>query len=78
MGKAFFCLFLGLICFDRNKWMSWACSILFFIATVFYLILGIRYWQQEKIKYHEIVGKIDGGTPAGARNVNIQQNQANL
>ena len=58
--------------------MSWACSILFFIATVFYLILGITYRQQEKTKYHDIADKIGSDTPQGSRNVNIQQNQAKL
>ena len=57
--------------------MSWACSILFFVATVFYIILGARYFQQEKTKYHEIVNA-GSNTPSGQRVVNVQQTQANL
>jgi uncharacterized membrane protein len=80
-GKAFFCLFLGLMCFNRHKWFSWACSILFFISTVFYLILGVTFRKEEKRKLQNIMTKNSSPSPSPnekVRDVNIQQNQAKV
>ena len=75
-GKSFFCLFLGLMCFDKNKWMSWAVSILFFIATIFYMILGCKFKNEEVQKYHDIKNNNPnrGGT-GPSREVQVQPNQ---
>ena len=70
-GKAFFCLFLGLMCFNRHKWFSWACSILFFISTVFYLILGVTFRKEEKSKLQKIMSS----PSKEIREVDIKQNQ---
>lgn len=53
-GKAFYCLFLGLMCFNRHKWFSWACSVLFFISAFFYLMLSITFIKDEKRKLNEL------------------------
>ena len=55
MGKAFFCIFLGLMCFNRNKWFSWACSVLFFISGIFYICLSVTFWKEEKAKFRNIM-----------------------
>jgi uncharacterized membrane protein len=73
-GKAFFCLFLGLMCFNRHKWFSWACSILFFISTVFYLILGVTFRKEEKSKLQKIMSKSSSPNKE-VREVDIKQNQ---
>ena len=73
-GKAFFCLFLGLMCFNRHKWFSWACSILFFISTIFYLILGVTFRKEEKSKLQKIMSK-NPSPNKEVREVDIKQNQ---
>ena len=70
-GKALFCLFLGLMCFNTHKWFSWACSILFFISTVFYLILGVTFRKEEKSKLQKIMSS----PSKEIREVDIKQNQ---
>ena len=76
-GKSFFCLFLGLMCFNRHKWFSWVCSILFFISAFFYLMLGIAFRKEEMSKLKKIMTKnsIPPPTPNVVRDVNISQNQ---
>jgi len=54
-GKGFFCLFLGLMCFNRHKWFSWACSVLFFISAFFYIMLSITFRRNERKKLNEIM-----------------------
>ena len=81
MGKAFFCIFLGLMCFNRNKWFSWACSVLFFIAGVFYICLSVTFWKEEKAKFGKISadGTSSNNTSSNdVRDVNIQQKQNNI
>ena len=74
-GKAFFCLFLGLMCFNRHKWFSWACSILFFISAFFYLLLGITFVKDEKKRFREILDDSSSNTsPNEVRDVQIKQN----
>ena len=77
LGKGFFCLFLGFICFDRHKWFSWACSILFFVSAVLYIILGFAFIKDECSKFNSLK---DNGTgtsvePNIVRDVKVQQNQ---
>ena len=78
-GKGFFCLFLGLMCFDKHKWFSWACSLLFFISAIFYILLGFTFIKDEKSKFQDIVKETSSSsTPQNnnpVRDVNIQQNQ---
>ena len=77
-GKGFFCLFLGLMCFNRHKWFSWACSILFFISAFFYIMLGITFIKDEKSKFQNIANESSSPNNQNQiRNVNIQQNQMN-
>ena len=73
-GKAFFCLFLGLMCFNTHKWFSWACSILFFISAFFYLILGVTFRKEEKSKLQKIMSKSSSPNKE-VREVDIKQNQ---
>ena len=74
-GKAFFCLFLGLMCFNRHKWFSWACSILFCISAFFYLLLGITFVKDEKKRFREILDDSSSNTsPNEVRDVQIKQN----
>ena len=74
-GKAFFCLFLGLMCFNRHKWFSWACSILFFISGFFYLLLGFTFIKDEKKRFREISDESSTNTSANeVRDVQIKQN----
>ena len=77
-GKGFFCLFLGLMCFNRHKWFSWACSILFFISAFFYIMLGITFIKDEKSKFQNIANESSSPNNQNQiRDVNIQQNQMN-
>ena len=77
-GKGFFCLFLGLMCFNRHKWFSWACSILFFISAFFYIMLGITFIKDEKSKFQSIANESSSPNNQNQiRDVNIQQNQMN-
>lgn len=76
LGEGFFCLFLGLICFDTNSFLSWGCSVLFFIASLFYIILGVRYRNQEALKFHDVCSQ-DLRT-SDVRSVDVQQNQAKV
>lgn len=48
LGKAFFCLFMSLLAWDRHKWYSWTVSILFWIACIIFVILGVVFWENEK------------------------------
>jgi hypothetical protein len=69
------------MCFNRHKWFSWACSILFFISSVFYLILGVTFRKEEKRKLQNIMTKNSSPSPSPnekVRDVNIQQNQAKV
>ena len=79
MGKAFFCIFLGLMCFNRNKWFSWACSVLFFISGIFYICLSVTFWREEKAKFRNIMNEnvpSDNNTSnTSQRDVDIQQKQ---
>ena len=77
LGKGFFCLFMGLICFNRHRWYSWACSVLFFISALFYILLGFVVLKDEKNKFREIKknGTATSTAPNIVRDVNIQQNQ---
>ncbi len=79
MGKAFFCIFLGLMCFNRNKWFSWACSVLFFISGIFYICLSVTFWKEEKAKFRNIMNEnvpSDNNTSnTSQRDVDIQQKQ---
>lgn len=64
------------MCFNRHKWFSWACSILFFISTIFYLILGVTFRQQEKEKLRKIMAKSSvSSSPKDIRDVKVEQNQ---
>lgn len=72
-GKSFFCLFLGLMCFNRHRWFSWGCSILFFISAFFYLMLGITFIKDEKKRYNSIVNESSTNTQE-VRDVQIKQN----
>ncbi len=76
-GKGFFCLFLGLMCFNSHKWFSWACSVLFFISSFFFIALGFIFMKDEVSKFKQIKDKGTGtGTEANrVRDVNVQQNQ---
>ena len=56
-GKGFFCLFLGLMCFNRHKWFSWACSVLFFISAFFYIMLSVTFLKDERKKLNEIMNE---------------------
>ncbi len=73
-GKSFFCLFLGLMCFNRHKWFSWACSILFFISAFFYLMLGFTFIKDEKNRFNST--SIGGSTNNSkeVKDVEIKQN----
>ena len=73
-GKAFFCLFLGLMCFNRHKWFSWACSVLFFISAFFYLLLGITFINDEKKRFRSILDESSTNTSKEIRDVQIKQN----
>ena len=76
--KAFFCIFLGLMCFNRHKWFSWACSILFFISGFFYLMLSLTFLRDEKSKLSKIMnenGLSNKSSSNEIKDVNIQQNQ---
>ena len=73
-GKAFFCLFLGLMCFNMHKWFSWACSVLFFISAFFYLLLGITFINDEKKRFRSILDESSTNTSKEIRDVQIKQN----
>ena len=78
-GRAFFCIFLGLMCFNRNKWFSWAYSLLFFISGLFYILLTITFFRDEKSKLSKIMNENGSSNNNSSNNeirdVNIQQNQ---
>ena len=76
-GKAFYCLFLGMMCFDKYRWFSWACSVLFYISCAFYIALGFIFLGDEKSKFNEIKnnGTGTGTGPGPVRDVQVQQNQ---
>ena len=76
-GKGFYCLFLGMMCFDRHRWFSWACSVLFYIACAFYIALGFIFLGDEKSKFRDLKnnGTSTSSGPNIERNVQVQQNQ---
>ena len=43
------------MCFNRHKWFSWACSVLFFISAFFYIMLSITFRRNERKKLNEIM-----------------------
>lgn len=66
------------MCFNKHKWFSWACSVLFFISGVFYIILFGAFFGDEKARLKQIMNESgsDLNTSSGERrDVNIQQNQ---
>ena len=77
LGKGFFCLFLGFFCFDRHKWFSWACSVLFFVSAVLYIIVGFAFFKDESDKYNSLKdpGNATSNGPNIVRDVNVQQNK---
>ena len=81
-GKTFFCFFLGLMCFNRHKWFSWACSILFFISGFFYLMLSFIFLKEEKKKLRKIMNKTSSTSSTSSNNetrdVQITQNTSNI
>ena len=48
LGKAFFCLFLGLLCFNKDKWFTILVGIIFWVVCAIYIILGVVFFNQEK------------------------------
>ena len=75
-GKAFFCLFLGLMCFNRHKWFSWACSVLFFISAFFYIMLSVTFMKDERKKLNEIMNdtnSVSDNSSRDIRDVEIKQ-----
>ena len=68
---------MGLICYNSHKWYSWACSVLFFISAVFYILLGFIFLGDEKSKFRSLrnISASTGSGPNIIRDVNIQQKQ---
>ena len=65
------------MCFDRHRWFSWACSVLFYIACAFYIALGFIFLGDEKAKFRDLKNNrtATSDRPNIERNVQVQQNQ---
>ena len=68
---------MGLICFNKHKWFSLGCSILFFISSLIYIILGFIFLNDEKTKFNKLkdTGASTNSGPNIERNVEVKQNQ---
>ena len=64
-GKGFYCLFLGLICLNTKYALCWACSMLFFISSLFYILLGFTFCSEERKKMGEMM---NDGSPSSQKN----------
>ena len=63
------------MCFNKHKWVSWGCSVLFFISAFFYLMLGFNFLKDEKSKLNSIMSGIPSSTnTSDVRDVKVKQN----
>ena len=64
------------MCFNRHKWVSWGCSVLFFISAFFYLMLGFTFLRDEKNKLRSIMSGSPSSTNTSkeTRDVQVKQN----
>ena len=64
------------MCFNKHKWVSWGCSVLFFISSFFYLMLGFTFLNDEKSKLRSIMSGSSSSTSASkeTRDVQVKNN----
>ena len=64
------------MCFDKHKWFSWACSILFLISALLYIALGFVFIKDEVSKFKSLAdnGSSTSNEQNVVRDVNVQQN----
>ena len=63
------------MCFNRHKWFSWACSVLFFISAFFYIMLSVTFMKDERKKLNEIMNETNSvsNDKRDIRDVEIKQ-----
>ena len=68
---------MGLICFNKDIRLCWACSLLFLIAALFFIALGFVFLKDEAGNFRQIkdTGASTNNGPNVVRDVNVQQNQ---
>ena len=64
------------MCFNRHKWFSWGCSVLFFISAFFYLMLSFTFMRDEKNKLRSLTSGIPSPNNSSQeiRDVKVKQN----
>ena len=57
------------MCFNRHKWFSWACSVLFFISAFFYIMLSVTFMKDERKKLNEIMNETNSVSDNNSRDI---------
>ena len=57
------------MCFNRHKWFSWACSVLFFISAFFYIMLSVTFMKDERKKLNEIMNDTNSVSDKSSRDI---------
>ena len=57
------------MCFNRHKWFSWACSVLFFISAFFYIMLSVTFMKDERKKLNEIMNDTNSVSDNNSRDI---------
>ena len=57
------------MCFNRHKWFSWACSVLFFISAFFYIMLSVTFMKDERKKLNEIMNETNSVSDKSSRDI---------
>lgn len=57
------------MCFNRHKWFSWACSVLFFISAFFYIMLSVTFMKDERKKLNEIMNETNSVSDNSSRDI---------
>ena len=65
MGKSFFALFCGCLCFHKTKWFTIGIGIALWIVCVIYFVLGLVFADEEQQK--------NSSVSPNQQNNNIQQ-----
>ena len=76
LGKSFYMIFCGLLCFSKAKFYTILIGILLFCAGIFYLILGLCYMKEESGEQSQqgSINEVKVVDPHEKQNVNININ----
>ena len=75
LGKSFYMIFCGLLCFSKSEVYTIIIGILLFCAGIFYLIIGLCFMSEESNKSQNgTIKEVKVINPHEKANVNININ----